>query len=114
MIRRGEIYRVDFGPTIGSEANKTRPVLVVSNDYNNEHASTVTVLPLSTKIQRVYPFEVEIHKGQGGIPEDSKIMAHHIRTIDKRRFQMFPLGPTIDSAIMARVEGAIKEHLNLQ
>jgi mRNA interferase MazF len=114
VIRRGEIYSVIFNPTLGSEANKTRPALVVSNDHNNEYANTITVLAISSKTQRVYPFEVEILKGQGGIPEDSKIMAHHIRSVDKGRLRAGPLGPTVDLSIMDRVEEAIKLHLNIR
>jgi len=114
VIRRGEIYQVVFDPTLGSEANKTRPALIISNDHNNEHAGAVTVLAISSKVQRVYPFEVEILKGQGGIPEDSKIMAHHIRSIDKRRLRGLPLGPTLDLAIMDHVEKAIKLHLDIR
>jgi mRNA interferase MazF len=113
VIRRGEIYNVHFGPMTGSEVAKTRPALVISNDANNEFANTVTVLPISSKVHRVYPFEVEISKGQGGIPENSKIMTHHIRTIDKRRFRALPLGPTLDRSLMKRIEDALKEHLAL-
>jgi mRNA interferase MazF len=114
VIRRGELYQVVFDPTLGSEANKTRPALVVSNDHNNEHANTVTMLAISFKVQHVYPFEVEILKGQGGIPENSKIMAHHIRSIDKRRLRGLPLGPTLEPSIMDQVEEAIKLHLNIK
>ncbi len=113
MIRRGEIYWVAFEPIKGSEADKTRPALVVSNDRNNEHANTVTVLAISTKIQHIYPFEVHLRKGQGGIPENSKVMAHHIRTVDKHRLQGLPLGTCVDQTVMENVKEAIKLHLDI-
>ncbi len=46
------------GPTVGSEVSKRRPVLIVSNDANNHAASTVTILPITSNVSRVYPFEV--------------------------------------------------------
>ena len=53
-MRRGEIYYADLSPTVGSEINKRRPVLIVSNDANNRAASTVTVLPITSNTSRVY------------------------------------------------------------
>src|SRR5208337_4643534 len=55
-MRRGEIYYADLSPTVGSEINQRRPVLIVSNDANNRAANTVTVLPITSSISRVYPF----------------------------------------------------------
>ena len=113
MIRRGEIYWVSLDPVVGSEANKTRPALIVSNDENNQYANTVTVLAISSQTKRVYPFEVLARKGEGGLPEDSKIMAHQIRTIDKRRVRGMPLGPVLENGIMDRVAQAVKIHLEI-
>ena len=113
MIRRGEVYWVNLDPVIGSEADKTRPGLVISNDINNENAATVTVLALSTQLKRVYPFEVLLKKDVTGLPEDSKAMAHQIRTVDKRRLMGQPLGSTLSDELMSRIESALKLHLQL-
>jgi mRNA interferase MazF len=113
VIRRGEIYWVALDPVIGSEADKTRPALVVSNNENNQYANTITVLAISSQTRRVYPFEVLLHTGQGGLPEDSKILAHQIRTIDKRRLQGLPLGPALEEDAMDRVAEALKLHLEI-
>jgi len=67
-MRRGEIYYAELGPTIGSEINKRRPVLVVSNDANNRAAGTVTVLPITLKVSRIYPFEVALPPRESGLP----------------------------------------------
>ena len=64
-MKRGEIYYANLSPTVGSEIDKRRPVLVVSNDANNRAANTVTVLPITSNVTRVYPFEVLLN------PEDS-------------------------------------------
>jgi len=62
-MRRGEIRIVDLDPTRGSEARKRRPAVIVSNDGANATANrlgrgVVTVIPISSNIQRVYPFQV--------------------------------------------------------
>lgn len=48
-MRRGEIYYADLSPTVGSEINKRRPVLIVSNDANNSAGARVTVLPITSQ-----------------------------------------------------------------
>jgi mRNA interferase MazF len=55
-MKRGEIYYANLSPTVGSEIDKRRPVLVVSNDANNRAANTVTILPITSNVTRVYPF----------------------------------------------------------
>ena len=111
MIRRGEIYWVNLDPVIGSEIAKRRPGLVVSNDINNQAANTVTILPVTSSVDRVYPFEVFLPKKLSGLPSDSKIKSNQIRTVDKRRFgnQM----GSADQAVMALVEKSLRLHLNL-
>ncbi len=53
-MKRGEIYYANLSPTVGSEIDKRRPVLVVSNDANNRAANTVTILPITSNVTRVY------------------------------------------------------------
>ena len=62
-IRRGEIFLVNFDPTIGSEAKKTSPAVVVSNDINNAHSPIVSISPITSNVTRVYSFEVEVPSG---------------------------------------------------
>lgn len=111
MIKRGEIYWVNLDPTIGSEMRKTRPALVVSNDVNNLHAQTVTVLPLTTSVEKVYPFEVRLEAGVYGNKEAAKVKANQIRTVDKRRLSK--LVGFLPADRMAKVDAAIRLHLDL-
>lgn len=60
-MKRGEIYYAFLSPAVGSEMDKRRPVLIVSNDANNRAADTVTILPITSNVTRVYPFEVLIN-----------------------------------------------------
>src|SRR5437667_393862 len=74
-MRRGEIYYAELGPTVGREINKRRPVLVVSCDANNRAASTITVLPITSNVSRIYPFEVALPPTDSGLPNPSKAQA---------------------------------------
>ena len=85
-IKRGDIYLAALDPVVGREIAKTRPVVVVSNDLNNEHGGTITILPLtSQRLKKVYPFELLLSKGDANLPKKSKIKADQIRTLDKSR-----------------------------
>lgn len=111
MIKRGEIYWVNLNPILGKETGKTRPCLVVSNDYNNEFADTVTVLPITSKTHKVYPFEVLIKAGEAGLKSDSKIKANQIRTVDKARLKQW-IG-SLTNIQMNDVKKALNTHLDL-
>ena len=62
-MKRGEIYFANLSPAVGSEMDKRRPVLIVSNDANNHASNTVTILPITSNINRVYSFEVLLNPG---------------------------------------------------
>jgi mRNA interferase MazF len=112
-IRRGEIYIAALDPVIGKEISKTRPVVVVSNDLNNQFAATVTVLPItSMNLDRIYPFEVLLPRGSGGLPKDSKVKADQIRTLDKARLAKL-LGK-VDQKQGSEIGKAIKIHLGME
>jgi mRNA interferase MazF len=106
------IYLASLDPTVGREISKTRPVVVVSNDIGNEFAPTVTVIPVTTgNLEKIYPFEVKLLKGEGNLDEKSKAKADQIRTIDKSRLvkRIGDLAPRI----MVEIEQAIRHHLGL-
>jgi len=111
-IKRGFIYLAALDPVIGNEIAKTRPVAVISNDKNNEFSGTVTVLPITSKnLRKIYPFEVNLRKGTGNLPKNSKVKSDQIRTLDKSRLVKLigELGKTEIEAI----EKALKIHLGL-
>ena len=108
---RGEIYWANLDPVVGSEIAKTRPVLVVSNDINNQYGATVTVLPITSNTEKVYPYEVRIKPAESGLRNDSKIKANQIRTVDKERLGR-KLG-ALTNEKMREVDRAMKIHLNL-
>ena len=112
-IRRGGLYVAALDPVVGREISKTRPVVVVSNDKNNQFSGTVTVLPItSKKLQRIYPFEVFLPKGIGNLPKDSKAKADQIRTLDKARL-VKEIGK-LDQKEIDEIDKAMKVHLGLE
>lgn len=113
VIRRGEIYWVNVDPTIGSEIKKLRPALVVSNNMANQYSSLVTILPITSNTNNVYPFEVLLKKDLSGLKKDSVIKANQIRTIDKSRISGSIVGQVMSEDIIQQIDQAIKIHLAL-
>ena len=110
-IHRGDIWLVNLDPTVGAEIKKTRPAVVISNDIANQHAATVTVLPVIDRGDKVFPVEVDILLKTGGLIKASKIKCQQIRTVDKLRLVRF-LGVLPDQTVHA-AERALCLHLAL-
>ncbi|MCC7262344.1 MAG: type II toxin-antitoxin system PemK/MazF family toxin [Candidatus Latescibacteria bacterium] len=105
--KRGEIYRVSLDPTIGTEIAKTRPALIISNDIGNQFSERVVVAPITSQnTEKVYPFEVLIPAGEGGLTQASKVLLDQIRSIDKQRLKK-RMG-MISSERMVAVDQAIR------
>ena len=105
--RRGEIVWVALDPTVGTEIAKTRPAVVVSNDIGNRYSDRVIVAPLTSQhTERVYPVEVLVPAGEGGLPHASKVLLDQIRTVDKRRLRA-RIG-TLSEGRMRDVDAAIR------
>jgi mRNA interferase MazF len=83
--RRGEIYLVNFDPTIGAEIRKTRPAIVLQNDIANRHSPITIVAAITSQFEDLYPTEVLIKAPEGGVSVDSVALLNQIRSIDKHR-----------------------------
>ncbi len=84
-MRRGEVCLVDFEPVRGAEAQKRRPAIVVSNDGANATAQrlghgVITVVPIRSNIERVYPFQVLLPSAATGLDRDSKAQTEQVRS----------------------------------
>lgn len=110
--RRGEIYLVNFDPTLGSEIRKTRPALVLQNDIANRHSPITIVAAISSKFDdSLYPTEVFVAQPEGGLGVDSVVLLNQIRSIDRRRLTK-RLG-VVRPATMEKVERAMQISLGL-
>jgi len=118
-LRRGDLYLADLDPSRGSEARKTRPVILVSNDAANRAAQrgaagVVTVVPITSSTDRVFPFHVLLPGGTGtGLRVESKAQAEQVRAISVSRLMKGALGRVPDTQ-MAALDAALRLHLALQ
>jgi mRNA interferase MazF len=111
-MRRGEIYFAALDLTVGAKVQKTRPVVVVSNNAANRASSVVTVVPLTSNVARVFPFEVLLPAARTGLAKDSKAMAQQVRTLDKARLNARAAGQ-LQPADAQALDRALRLHLAL-
>lgn len=116
MIRRGEIWLVDLEPVRTSKANKRRPAVIVSNDGANAAATrlrrgVVTVVPVTSNVDRVYPFQVRLPAPETELDVDSKAQAEQVRSLSVER-----LGRRVGAltpGLLRRLDDAMRLHLGL-
>lgn len=110
--KRGEIYLVNFDPTVGAEITKTRPALIVQNDIANRHSPITIVCAITSQFEEpLYPTEVLVSPPEGGIKMNSVVLGNQIRSVDKQRL-VRRLG-ALRPGTMHRVDGALKVSLSL-
>ncbi len=115
-MRRGEVHEVDLDPARGSEANKRRPAVIVSNDAANLAAErlgrgVITIVPVTSSIERLYPFQVLLPAADTGLARDSKAQAEQVRSVAVERVGA-RLG-VVPPAIMLQIDEALRLHLAL-
>ena len=106
-MNRGEVWWIRFDPSVGGEIQKTRPAIILSNDRSNKHLNRVQVVPLTSKVERLYPSEVFVTL-EG---KKAKALADQLTTVSKLRFDNM-IGKLSDSDLRA-VESAVKRQLDL-
>jgi mRNA interferase MazF len=116
LMLRGEVRLVELDPARGAEASKRRPAVIVSNDAANGTAArlgrgVVTVVPVTSNVTCVYPFQVHLPAGSGGLTSDSKAQAEQVRSIATERIG--PLLGRLSPELMAHVDSALRLHLSL-
>jgi mRNA interferase MazF len=110
--KKGEIYLINFDPTIGHEVKKKRPAIILSNNIHNQYSPLVTVAPISSNTKNIYPFEVYIPGGKANLDNDSKIMIIQLRSLDKKRL-IRKIGSVDDKQTNMRINNIIAEHFSL-
>jgi mRNA interferase MazF len=115
-MQRGELRIVDLDPSRGAEADKARPAVIVSNDVANRTAAVLgrgvlTVVPVTSNVERVYPFQVLLPSGTAGLARDSKAQAEQVRSIAVERIGA-RVG-RVPAPLMALLDQALRLHLAL-
>ncbi len=115
MSYQWHVYVVQLDPVVGSEQAGARPVVVVSRDEINQVLPVVNVIPVSSyrsERQRVFPNEVELPAGTGGLAVRSVALAFQIRTIDKSRLGR-QVGQIDDPTVRQRIRAALRFQMEL-
>ena len=115
-VRRGDIFLIDLEPTQGNEANKQRPAVLVSNDRVSTAAArsgrgVVTVVPVTSNIDRIYRFQTRLPADATSLRTDSKAQAEQVRSVSVQRLGRV-LG-RVPPPLMAELDDASRLHLQL-
>lgn len=111
LVRRGDILLTNFEPAREGEANRIHPAVVVTNNAANAIAPVIVVVPLTSNIERIYPFELALPNNRTGLNLDSKAQVQLVRAVSLtrllRRLGQVPLD------LMLELDGRLREHLAL-
>lgn len=111
-IKLGDIFYANLNPTIGSEQDGIRPVLVVQNNKGNKFSPTIVIVPITSSLTKNdLPIHVVLENTKG-LEKKSIALIEQIRTLDKRR--LIKKITNISSIDLEKVKEAIKKNLNIR
>lgn len=110
-MKRGDIYQVNFEPSVQGEPARTRPAVLLTNDLANETLPHLVVAPITTNVSREYPFDILLSAGSCGLTETSRLQLNYVRGLNRTRFGRY-IGQ-LTSTQLAEVDRKLKVHLGL-
>jgi mRNA interferase MazF len=99
---------VSFEAAIGGEIHKTRPAIILSNNAANRALNRVILVPVSSRIEKLYPGEALVSIGG----EQNKAMADQLTAASKKRLRSRLAA--LSAADMRAVENAVLLHLGVR
>lgn len=111
LLRRGDIVFTDFSPARENEANYLRPAIIITNNQANAVAPVLTVVPLTSNLERIYPMQLFLPTNRTGLDRDSKAQIELMRHVAISRFKRI-IG-FVPEDLMVELDTKIKEHLAL-
>ena len=115
-MERGDIYWVTLDPSFGHEQSSRRPAVIVSSDAANNSAErrgrgVITIVPLTSKLGFIYPFQVLVRTDESGLARDSKAQAEQVRSISTERLES--KAGRVAPNRMREIDDALRLHLTL-
>jgi mRNA interferase MazF len=113
-VRRGEVYFLDFNPSLGREQSGRRPAVVFSSDLLNDKRLVVLVVPGTSgnNITNDYPTNVRVPAGEANLPNETVFLTFQMRAVDHSRFTDPPVG-RLSAATLGRLEQAAAVSLGM-
>ncbi len=110
-MRRGDIYRVNWEPSIEGEPAFTRPAVVLTNNEANYHLPHLVVAPITSNVMRLYPFDVLLPITCCGLKENSKVQLNYVRGLNRTRLTRY-LG-ALSETLLLELDEKLRVHLGL-
>ncbi len=111
VLRRGDIVLVDYDPPRPNEASKIRPSILITNNLANSHGTNVVVVPLTSNVTTVYPFQLYLPREHTGLDQPSKAQVELLRSVSVSRVLQRVGG--VQDDMMNSLDEKIKLHLAL-
>lgn len=111
-IKLGDIFYANLNPTIGSEQDGVRPVLVVQNNKGNRFSPTIVIIPITSNLSKSHLPTHVILKNTKGLERESIALIEQIRTLDKKR--LIRKITSVSNEDLERVKDAIKKNLSIR